>query len=764
MRRKLIWSIFFLTLVFTLVGGSLVAATLARASQNQRAILRGQNVPLISHASLLGTANSAQILNLSIGLLPRDPAGLDNFLQAVYTPDSPQYHQYLTPEEFNQLFAPTDEQVQEVTSFLKAQNLTVNSIASNHLLIDASGTVNQVQQAFQVKINTYKYNDRTFYSNAQSPSIPSSLQSLIISVSGLDNSVQYQPHYQHTNGTPVAHVNQKADISGYGPDQLSSAYDTLPFTDANIQGENQTVALFELDGYQLPDIQQYYQNYGLGTPNISNVLVDQASGSAGAGAIEVELDIEVIGAIAPNAHQTIYEGPNSTQGLNDTYNRIVTDNKAQIISTSWGLCESSTGSAELKTLDTIFKEAAAQGISLYAAAGDSGAYDCGNTMLSVDSPADDPYVTGVGGTNLQIDENNNYISETPWSDTSNIQRGPKGSGGGGGISNTFVRPSWQTGTGTTSSYSSGKPCNAPTGQYCREVPDISADADPATGYSIYCTVSNAGCPSTGWFTVGGTSAAAPFWAASTTLINQYLKNQNLAVLGTANPALYSIFNSSQPAPAFHDITSGNNLYYPGAPGYDMATGIGSPDVSNLAKDLAAKAKGGTPAPLPTPPPSTTTQLLKNTGFEGGQKPWMETSSGGYELIDNQNPHKGQNSAYLCGYTGCNDSISQIFSVPTAIHTLSLGYWWYSDTMKTSSQCLDTFVVTLITATGQTIKTLQHNCNSDATNKWQQQNLDLSSLLTPYRGQQVTLTFQGTTQANQFQSTDFYVDDVTLNAS
>src|SRR5262249_2768950 len=149
-------------------------------------------------------------------------------------------------------------------------------------------------------------------------------------------------------------------------------------------------------------VQQYFQNYNLGAPSISNILVDGSNGSAGQGAIEVELDIEVVGAIAPKATQLIYEGPNTTQGLNDTYNQIITDNRAQVISTSWGLCESSTGSAELMTLDNIFKQAAAQGISIFAAAGDAGAYDCGDTNLGVDSPADDPYVTGVGGTNLQL--------------------------------------------------------------------------------------------------------------------------------------------------------------------------------------------------------------------------------------------------------------------------------------------------------------------------------------------------------------------------
>src|SRR5207245_6302437 len=141
------------------------------------------------------------------------------------------------------------------------------------------------------------------------------------------------------------------------------------------------------------DVTQYFQTYNLGSPSISNVLVDGFDGSAGAGAIEVALDIEVVAAMAPKASQIVYEGPNTTQGVNDTYNQIVTDNKAQITTISWGECESASGNAELQTLDNIFKQGAAQGIAMFAASGDSGAYDCNDTNLAVDSPSGDPNIT-----------------------------------------------------------------------------------------------------------------------------------------------------------------------------------------------------------------------------------------------------------------------------------------------------------------------------------------------------------------------------------
>jgi subtilase family serine protease len=366
-----------------------------------------------------------------------------------------------------------------------------------------------------------------------------------------------------------------AAVSGFGPPDLTGAYDVTPLQQGGDAGNNQTVAVFELDGYQSSDITQYLQNYNLGLPSISNVLVDGYNGAAGAGAIEVELDIEVVAAMAPKASQIVYEGPNTTQGVNDTYNKIVTDNKAQAMTVSWGECETASGDSELQTLDSIFKQGAAQGISMYAAAGDSGAYDCSDTNLAVDSPASDPYITGVGGTNLQLN-GGAYGSESVWSDPTDTQNSPEGSGGGGGISNTFAQPSWQTGPGVSNQYSNGN----------REVPDVSADADPATGYAVYCTVSAAGCPSSGWIEVGGTSAAAPLWAGSTAAIDSYLQQQGKSLVGFANSAIYGLNNTQQQYTPFHDVISGNNLYYPATSGYDDASGWGSPDVYNIARDIA----------------------------------------------------------------------------------------------------------------------------------------------------------------------------------
>jgi subtilase family serine protease len=298
--------------------------------------------------------------------------------------------------------------------------------------------------------------------------------------------------------------------------------------------------------------------------------------------------------MAPEAAQIVYEGPNTTQGINDTYNQIVTDNKAQITTISWGLCESQSGNAELQTLDNIFSQGAAEGISMFAASGDAGAYDCGDTNLAVDSPASDPNIAGVGGTNLQLN-NGTYDSESVWSNPNDTQRGPQGLGGGGGLSSFFKQPAWQTGPNVKNQYSNDY----------REIPDVSADADPATGYSVYCTAVTSGC-NLSWQMLGGTSAAAPLWAGSTALINEYLQQQRKARLGFANPVLYGLQNAQKPFPPFHDITSGNNLFYPATAGYDEASGWGSPDICNIARDVAA---GVSPPPTPIPGPSPTATTM-----------------------------------------------------------------------------------------------------------------------------------------------------------
>ena len=792
-------------------------AVIARAKQDSAFVLTSQTVPLASHAHLLGAASAQQPLKLSIGLHLRNQQELQSLLSDLYNPQSPSYHHFLTPQQFADEFGPTAEQQQQVLDYLRQAGLHITHVASNGLLIDASATVAQAEASFQVAIKTFQVGAHVFYANATPPTIPGALAPVIASIGGLDNSVQMHPLSQLVNprpGKPKPGVGtglhpaltqpHAGPGGGYAPADLNGAYDATPLLQAGIQGTNQTVAVFELDGYPSSDVTQYFQTYNLGNPSITNVLVDGFDGSAGQGAIEVDLDIEVVAAMAPKAAQIVYEGPNTTQGVNDTYNQIVTDNKAQITTISWGECEAQSGNAELQTLDNILSQGAAEGIAMYAASGDSGAYDCNDASLAVDSPAGDPNITGVGGTNLQLN-NGAYGSESVWSNPSDTQRSPEGAGGGGGVSSFFKQPSWQTGPGVQNQYSNGN----------REVPDVSADADPASGYSTYCTASASGCPSSGWIMVGGTSAAAPLWAGSTALINEYLQKQQKSRMGFANPVLYGLQSAQQQFPPFHDVTSGTNLYYPATANYDEASGWGSPDIYNIARDVAG---GGSPPPPPTPTPlpsptatatpsptdtttpgpsptdtttptpsptdtttpgpsptDTTTpeptptqpgpsnSLIQNGDFEQGSTSWQESSSGGYELVDSTNPHAGNYSAYLCGYSSCSDSIGQDIAVPASASSITISYWWYGVTSHTTHKCRDTFTVEVLDSSGNVVGKVQGACNTGATQSWQKVTFDATSMLTIYAGQTVTLVFSAQTTSS-WATSAFFVDDVDVSAA
>lgn len=787
MQRSVVHKFVLAMVVLIVIGvGVLSISVIARAKPDARVPINGQTVPLIRVAKSIGPASGQQQLHLSIGLQLRNQQELADLLSNMYNPRSSLYHHFLTPQQFAAEFGPTPAQQQEVIAYLRSQGLTVTHVAPNGLLIDANASVAQVEAIFGVTINNYQIGGRHFFANANAPTVPSSLSSLILSIGGMDNSVRMRPLYRLAaqngkSGKGLGSQHALQPLAGYGPPDLTGAYDATPLHTSGIQGSGQTVAVFELDGYQMSDIAQYLQSNNLGNPSITNKLIDGFDGSAGQGAIEVELDIEVVAAMAPQAAQIVYEGPNTTQGVNDTYNQIVTDNTAQITTISWGECEAQSGAAELQTLDGIFKQGAAEGISMFAASGDSGAYDCNDNNLAVDSPAGDPYIIGVGGTNLQAN-NGVYGSESVWSNPSDTQRSPNGSGGGGGISNTFAQPSWQVGPGVKNQYSNGN----------REVPDVSADADPQTGYNVYCTVAAAGCPSSGSVVVGGTSAAAPLWAGSAALMNEYLQKQNKSRMGFASPLFYGLANSQQQYAPFHDVTTGTNLYYPATAGYDQASGLGSPDIYNIARDIA---NGSVPAPTPSPSPvgsptpsptatdtatptdTPTSQptntpvppspipsgsLIQNGGFESGVDPWQESSAGGYELIDGKNAHGGSYSAYLCGYSSCNDVLSQDFTVPNSSSSISISYWWYAATNRTSKSCRDDLAALLLDSNGGVIGKLQKVCNTNATRSWKQATFDVTKVLASYAGQTVTLVFTGQT-ASTYATTSFFVDDVAVTA-
>ncbi len=576
--------------------------------------------PLISVSRLLGSDQlTDRTLQMSVSLALRNQDQLDMLLHEQYDPSSSHYHQFLTVDQFAQQFGPTTDQQQAIENYLTRQGFTITQTYRNHLLIDFSGSELLAERVFGVTINDYQGpQGRDFFANASVPTLPAYLASFITFVAGLDNANSfYHPpiiarHGANNNPNAAGSCPTAGQGGGGGggifgggsqvayiPRQFARAYNYDGLHSAGLQGEGQTVGVFELDGYSQSDIQAYTQCFGGGSVPLSNVILDGFNGQPGAGAIEVELDVEAILGMAPKlAKIIVYEAPNTTQGYNDEFARIVSD-RTPVISVSWGDCEKNMGQQEVQQENKYFQEAAAQGQSILVAAGDSGSSSCFqlqggtsgfDTSLNADDPAAQPYVTAVGGTTLTLGSSDTYQSEHVWNG------GIFGGAGGGGISQFWKLPAWQQGPGVQNSYSNGM----------RETPDVSLDADPATGYPIYCTAGSScngsgglGGGTGGWLTIGGTSAAAPMWAAMVALANEASAHQGKGPVGFLNPALYRIGSGSHYSSDFHDITPPsdttspsnndelgfNGGAYPVTKGYDMATGWGSFDAAKLAADL-----------------------------------------------------------------------------------------------------------------------------------------------------------------------------------
>ena len=609
--------------------------------------------------TVVGPLAATTVLRIGVVLQPRDPAALARFATEVSTPGSPLYRHYLAPGQFPAVFGPTTSTISAVEGVLKADGLHPGPISSNHLSIPVTATAGQLSSAFSIGFARYKKpNGPVAFANTAAPQFPGSVAPAIQSVIGLDD--LHLPHPAGVVTAPPRPVPVRSpqvvtggpqpcssattaaeDYGSYTADQLASAYGFPSLYGAGNEGAGQTVALYELAPNSTSDISAYQSCYGT-SASVTYTQVDGGSGSSGTGeGIEPTLDIEGLIGLAPRANIDVYQGPNSGTGPYDTYNAIVTADTAKVISTSWGFCEYPGDASYVEAENTVFQQAASQGQSVFSAAGDTGSEACyqstGSTGLAVQDPASQPFVTGVGGTTLSA--LGPPPSETVWNDAST-----NGGAGGGGISTNWPMPSYQANAPSSlnviNANSSGAPCGATSGSYCREVPDVSANADPSTGYVIYYSGTDTG--TSGWQGgIGGTSAAAPLWAAVMALVNA--DSACSAPVGFASPALYAIAGNSTSYPsAFQDITIGNNDYtgtnnglYPAGTGYDMASGLGTPDASGLASLLCSStsSSGWTvslAASNSTPAGGSPVTLTATANQDVGPTPYyivIETSAG-----------------------------------------------------------------------------------------------------------------------------------------
>lgn len=527
----------------------------------------------VSNATFVGHVDPSTTIPVTFTLPLRNQDELDALLQRIYDPSDELYQQYLTAEEFHQRHAPTEEDHKAVVAYAESLGLKVIGSHANRTLVNVSGNARAIERAFNLRLHHYQKEDgRRFFAPSNDPRVAGEIASVIGGLVGLDNhSVWHSYHRRNENSNfNSAHASPSGPNGGYSPADLVTAYNLSGLSQ---NGAGQVIALFELASYQASDIHAYTSQFGLPNAQLRNILVDGGSGQGIDP--EVTLDIELALALAPLSQIYVYEGPNSNQGVLDTYNRIATDNVAKQVSTSWGIGEDHESLQYLQAESNIFKQMATQGQSIYAAAGDSGAYDDQTSSLVVDDPASQPYVCGVGGTTLSVNHSNGaYASESVWNN------GAGNGAGGGGVSTVWTIPSWQSGVSTLYSKTH------------RNVPDVCLNADPNTGYAIFFNGS--------WTIYGGTSCAAPLWASFTACVNQALTANHQPTLGFPNPKLYPIASGSNYTSNFNDVTQGNNLFYQAGHGYDNATGWGSFKGNTLFASLTNTSVTPPPPPQGTP--------------------------------------------------------------------------------------------------------------------------------------------------------------------
>ncbi len=523
-------------------------------------------------------------ITLRLASSANQQAELEKLLAEQQTPGSPNYHHWLTPEEYGQRFGASDADINKITQWLQQQGLQVVSVSRGRNWIAASGTAARVEPAFQTEIHSYVADGETHYANASEPSVPAAFGSVVQSIRGL-NDFRMKPRLHSL--TKPAYTSSSSQAHYLAPDDLASIYDMTPLYAAGINGSGQKIAVAGQIEVNLSDIEQFRSIFNLPANDPQTLLVPGSSNpgnsSKSGDLAESDLDLEWSGAVARNASIIfVYSSDVMT-----SVQYAIDQSLAPVVSVSYGNCEQESARSDIDSFQQWAKQANAQGITWLAASGDNGAADCADSQnpgLSVDLPGSLPEVTSVGGTefvegtgtywNLTNNANGasalSYVPETTWNDS--VADGqPSSSGGGASI--LFSKPSWQTGPGVPSD-------NA------RHVPDVSLNASADhDGYLVYTGGSRQ--------VYGGTSVPTPAFAGLVALLNQQIGSGGV---GNINPNMYALAQSN-PA-IFHDITTGNNIVtipcsrralncttnpvgYDAGVGYDQATGLGSVDTYNL---------------------------------------------------------------------------------------------------------------------------------------------------------------------------------------
>jgi uncharacterized membrane protein len=477
-------------------------------------------------------------VTVAIGLPLRHQDELNTLLNQLVDPHSRNFRRYLTPAQFTERFGPTETDYQALTSFIEANGLSVTGTHPNRMILDVGGTVAAFESAFHVNMMFWRHPTRgEFFAPDRDPSLDTSVA--ILHISGLDNFALPRP--MDLQSRPLSTAAQQTSGSGPGGLFNGADYRNAYAPSVTMTGAGQSVGLLEFDGFYAMDVALNFNWAGVTPVPVTTVLLDGVSGVPGQANVEVTLDIMMASYMAPGLTNVIvYEGGD----FNDALNRMATDNLASQLSSSW-----SFGPIGDTTLQ-IFTEMAAQGQSFFQASGDQGAYTDG-----IMPPADVPNLTTVGGTMLTTaGPGGAWQSETTWP------------GSGGGVSTFFPIPSYQQ---TVNAAAAGGSSTM------RNIPDVAL-----LSVQIFLI-----CDNGYGRELGGTSAAAPLWAGFMALANQQAAINGTPPIGFANPALYAIGAGSSYQSDLNDIGTGNNGGFNALPGYDLATGWGSPAGQPLINSL-----------------------------------------------------------------------------------------------------------------------------------------------------------------------------------
>ena len=565
----------------------------------QQPTVLGGNVPVVvTNLQPVGNLPASENLNFVIELTLHNQAGFNTLLQQIYDPTSPNYHHYLTPDQFTAQFGPSEQDYQAVIAFVQSNGFTITGTHTSRMLLDVSAPVTNIESAFHVNMLVYQHptENRTFYAPDTNPSVDAGVP--IQDVIGLEN--YESPHPQVGSGGSYT---LSGDDLGYF---TGSDYRNVYVPGTSLTGAGQSVGLIEFDSdyngsgtdgyhYYTNDVRSYETNAGLPFVPIQEVQV--SDGFSGEPAIynfssdlEIAMDIEVSVSMAPGlSNVVVFEALShtSTAFVNalDAIASYPTNANLHQVSISW---------SGFPITETLFQTLAAEGISVFVASGD----DINTTNTAgyplITYPSDSTNVTSVGGTTLTTPSTGNsgttvsWSNEVAWYYAWSTPSPPGTNGSVGGISSTFSLPSWQAGLNQLANTNSG------VSSTMRNVPDVSMVAQSIIVYT-----------DSGIYVGSGTSASAPLWAGFTALANQQAAQNGKNPVGFLNPALYSLGNSANYAQCFHDVTSGNAVNFAGKgysaySGYDLCTGWGTPNGTNLINALLRDA----PTNLPTTLSST----------------------------------------------------------------------------------------------------------------------------------------------------------------